>query len=91
MTNISRWVVKHAAVNGESVNFNTKDYKLQVSNDGTNFTYADTVTGNTANSTDRNVNATGRYVRLYITQGTQSGFDGTPEFMRSKFITNQEE
>lgn len=76
VTNISRWVVKHAAVNGESANFNTKDYKLQVSNDGINFTDADTVTGNTANVTDRNVNATGRYVRLYITQGTQTGFDG---------------
>lgn len=76
VTNISRWVVKHAAVNGESANFNTKDFKLQVSNDGINFTDADTVTGNTANITDRNVNATARYVRLYITQGTQSGYDG---------------
>lgn len=75
-TNISRWVVKHAGVNGESASFNTKDFKLQVSNDGSTFTDTDTVTGNTANVTDRSVNATGRYVRLYITQGTQTGSDG---------------
>ncbi|WP_219638788.1 discoidin domain-containing protein [Cohnella sp. CFH 77786] len=75
-TNISRWVVKHAGVNGESASFNTRDFKLQVSSDGTTFTDADTVTGNAANVTDRNVNATGRYVRLYITQGTQTGSDG---------------
>ncbi|HEY0828589.1 MAG TPA: glycosyl hydrolase family 28-related protein, partial [Bacilli bacterium] len=70
---ISRWVVKHAGINGESVSLNTKDYKLQISSDGTNFTDVDAVTSNTANLTDRNVSASGRYVRLYVTAGQQDG------------------
>jgi Endopolygalacturonase len=74
--NINRWVVKHASSGGDLAVYNTKDFKLQISTDGTNFTDVDTVTGNAAGITDRNVNTTGRYVRLYITQGTQTGSDG---------------
>ena len=76
VTSISRWVVKHTGAGGESTIYNTKDFKLQVSNDGTTFTDADTVTGNSADITDRNVATSGRYARLYITQGTQTGYDG---------------
>ena len=73
---IKRWVVRHASSGGDLPVYNTKDFKLQVSNDGVNFTDVDTVVGNTAGITDRNVNATGRYARLYITRGTQDGSDG---------------
>jgi len=65
---IARWVVKHAGAGGESASWNTAGFKLQKSSDGTNWTDVDTVTGNTANVTDRSVAAfQSRYVRLYIT------------------------
>lgn len=69
---INRWVVKHAGAGGESTSYNTKNFKLQKSNNGTTWTDVDTVTNNTASVTDRRVNAfTARYVRLYITTPTQ--------------------
>jgi hypothetical protein len=64
--NITRYVIYHAGT-GEDPTFNTRDFKFQVSNDGTTWTDVDSVTGNTANTTDHNVTASGRYVRLYIT------------------------
>ena len=71
---ISRWVVKHAGAGGEDVGYNTKDFKLQKSADGTNWTDVDTVTGNTANITDRTVSQfLAQYVRLYITTPTNNG------------------
>jgi len=74
---ISRWVVKHAQAAGEASYFNTRDFKLQRSNDGIAWTDVDTVTGNTASVTDRNVTAfTSRYVRLYVTTPT-TGSDNT--------------
>ena len=74
---IKRWVVKHAQAGGEASYFNTRDFKLQKSTDGTNWTDADTVTGNTGSITDRNVTAfSSRYVRLYITTPT-TGSDNT--------------
>lgn len=70
---IDRWVVKHAGAGGESTSWNTKDFKLQKSSDGTNWTDVDLVTGNTLSITDRDVTAfTSRYVRLYITVPTQN-------------------
>lgn len=71
--NISRWVVKHAGAGGETSSWNTKNFKLQKSSDGTNWVDVDTVTNNTANITDRTVTAfSTRYVRLYITTPTQN-------------------
>ena len=69
---INRWLVKHAGAGGEGTNWNTKNFKLQKSSDGTNWTDVDTVTNNTANTTNRTVTPfTARYVRLYITTPTQ--------------------
>lgn len=66
--NINRWVVKHAGAGGESSGYNTRDFKLQKSTDGIVWTDVDSVTGNTANITDRTVTSfNSRYVRLYIT------------------------
>ncbi|MFT4143962.1 MAG: discoidin domain-containing protein [Mobilitalea sp.] len=71
--NINRWVVKHAGYAGEDTAYNTRDFKLQKSLDGINWTDVDTVSGNTANATDRAVGTfTAKYVRLYITNATQS-------------------
>ena len=70
---INRWVVKHAGAGGESATWNTSDFKLQKSSDGSAFTDVDSVIGNTANITDRTVTAfTNRYVRLYITKPTST-------------------
>jgi len=71
---LSRWVVEHAGAGGESAYLNTRDFKLQVSSNGSSWIDVDVVTGNTANTTDRNlgVPVTARYVRLYITVPTQT-------------------
>ena len=67
---INRWVVKHAGAGGESASLNTTNFKLQKSVNGTTWTDVDTVSGNTANVTDRTLSTPiveHRYVRLYIT------------------------
>jgi alpha-mannosidase len=66
---IGRYVVKHAGgyESWGTQSINTRDFKFQTSGDGATWTDTDTVTGNTANVTDKAVNASGRYVRLYIT------------------------
>ena len=66
---ITRYHIIHAGgiENWGTQSLNTRDFQLQVSNDGSTWTTVDTVTGNTANETDKNVNASGRYVKLYIT------------------------
>ncbi len=70
---INRWVVRHAGEGGESASWNTRDFRLQRSSDGTNWIDADSVTNNTENITDRVTNPfTARYVRLYITKPTNS-------------------
>ncbi|WP_152393307.1 glycoside hydrolase family 76 protein [Paenibacillus guangzhouensis] len=71
---ISRWEVQHAGAGGETSAYNTRNFKLQKSTDGTNWIDVDTVTGNTANQTIRQVASfTARYVRLYVTQAEQNG------------------
>ncbi len=71
--NINRWVVKHAGAGGETTSWNTKNFKLQASSNGSTWTDVDTVTNNTANITDRSVSGfSARYVRLYITTPTQT-------------------
>ncbi len=70
---LDRWVVKHAGYAGEDAAYNTRDFKLQRSLDGITWFDADTVSGNTASLTDRTVSPfTAKYVRLYITNATQS-------------------
>ncbi|HZG74217.1 MAG TPA: fibronectin type III domain-containing protein, partial [Paenibacillus sp.] len=67
---INRWVVKHAGAGGEGASLNTTNFKLQKSVNGTTWTDVDTVSGNTANVTDRTLSTPiveNRYVRLYIT------------------------
>lgn len=70
---INRWIVRHAGDGGESPSWNTRDFKLQRSDDGSAWTDVDIVTNNTANITDRVTNPfTARYVRLYITKPTNT-------------------
>lgn len=73
---INRWVVKHAGAGGETSKYNTQDFKLQKSNDGQKWECVDSVIGNKANITDRNVTTFNtRYLRLYITKPVQDNCD----------------
>jgi len=67
---ISQFVVKHAGAGGENVAYNTRDFQIQWSADGTsNWTPLVNVADNTDNVTTHSLGtpATARYIRLYIT------------------------
>ncbi|GIJ46019.1 hypothetical protein Val02_29050 [Virgisporangium aliadipatigenens] len=69
---VSRFAVQHAGAGGETATWNTRDFSIAVSTDGSTWNTVATVTGNTANSTNHPVNAvTARYVRLNITTPAQ--------------------
>ncbi|GKX32093.1 endo-beta-N-acetylglucosaminidase [Vallitalea longa] len=64
---ISEFVVKHAEAGGEGPGYNTRDYKIQVSNDGSVWTDVVDVKGNTSGIRSHAIAlVTARYVRLYI-------------------------
>lgn len=66
--------VHHAGSGGEQVDWNTRGYSIKLSTDGTNWTTAATVTGNTSNVSTHTVPTTpARYLRLDITNATQAG------------------
>jgi hypothetical protein len=68
---IGRLVVKHAAAGGEAASLNTRNFNIQLSTNGTTWTNAVTVTGNTAATTTHDIAATpARYVRLNVTVPT---------------------
>ncbi|MET8044334.1 discoidin domain-containing protein [Micromonospora sp. NPDC005215] len=72
--NINRLVVQHAGAGGEDAAWNTRDFNLQVSTNGTSWTTVANVTGNTANTTTHTIAATqARYVRINVTNGGTSG------------------
>ncbi len=74
---IDRWVVRHAGVNGNPRPLeNTYAFALQVSDDGLTFFDADSFLGDQGWLTDRPVLARGRFARLLVTQGTLPGGDG---------------
>jgi hypothetical protein len=64
---LSRYVLRHAGDNGLEQKLNTKDYRVQVSSDGTNWTTIDTYVGNEANVTDIEFDAVNaRYAKIII-------------------------
>ncbi|CZT56300.1 Glycosyl hydrolase family 92 [Eubacteriaceae bacterium CHKCI005] len=74
--NVGSWYVYHAG--SEKQSFITRDFSLQVSPDGeTGWTDVDTVTDNTENITNRQLDepVKGRYFRLHITKPTGDGAD----------------
>ena len=74
---IGTFVVRHAGAGGEFTGWDTQDYDLQVSTDGTNFTTVAQVRGNTADVTTTVVSTTARFIRLNILQAEQgSGSSG---------------
>jgi hypothetical protein len=70
---IKSFTLRHAGAGGESTSWNTRDFNIQVSSDGTNWNTVVTVTGNTASITDHpitTVNA--RYVQVNVTTPTST-------------------
>jgi hypothetical protein len=72
-TSITGFVVRHAGAGGEQSSWNTRDYDIEVSADGTNWTTAVQARANTAGVTTHVKAATGRYVRLDVLTAEQSG------------------
>jgi endo-beta-N-acetylglucosaminidase D/PKD repeat protein len=71
---ISGFVIKHAESGGEWSGFNTSDYSIQVSSDGTTWTDVVKVQGNTAAETsDAIALIKARYVKLNVLKPTQGG------------------
>jgi type 1 glutamine amidotransferase len=71
---VGRIVVRHAAAGGESAAWNTRDFDLETSTDGTNWTAAAQVRGNTAAVTTHTVTpVAARFVRLTVLQPTSNG------------------
>ena len=72
---VARWAVKWDGYvrSGYDVN-NPKDFSLQISEDGTTWEDVDVVTGNTENTTDRNLASpvTSKYFRLHLTAPQQN-------------------
>jgi hypothetical protein len=66
-TSVSRFVVRHAGAGGENAAWNTRDYDIQTSTNGTTWTTVSQVRGNTANVSTHTISATqARYVRMNI-------------------------
>jgi predicted alpha-1,6-mannanase (GH76 family) len=60
--------VRHAGAGGENSAWDTRDFEIATSSDGTTWTNAVTVTGNTADVTTHPIPAvTARYARLHVT------------------------
>ncbi|HXI60874.1 MAG TPA: discoidin domain-containing protein [Polyangia bacterium] len=71
---VNQFIIRHAGAGGEMPAFDTRDFNIQLSNDGSNFTTAVTVTGNAADVTTHNIaTTTARFVRLNIVTPTQNG------------------
>uniref|UniRef100_UPI000689279B beta-N-acetylglucosaminidase domain-containing protein n=1 Tax=Thomasclavelia saccharogumia TaxID=341225 RepID=UPI000689279B len=71
---VSSVVISHAEIGGEGSGLNTRDYRIQVSSDGTNYTEVVNVEGNTAGlTTDTFQVSLARYVKLIVDTPTQGG------------------
>jgi predicted alpha-1,2-mannosidase len=70
---IRSFTLRHAGAGGENTAWNTRDFTIQVSSDGTNFTTVVTVTGNTASVTNHPITtANARYIRVNVTAPTST-------------------
>jgi hypothetical protein len=64
--------VRHAGAGGENLAWNTRDFDLQVSTDGSTWTTVAAPRGNTASVTSHALSATARYVRLNVITPAQT-------------------
>ena len=66
-------VIRHAGAGGEYPAWDTRDFDILTSTDGSTWTTRAQVRGNTADSTTTTVNADARYVRLSVVTPAQDG------------------
>jgi predicted alpha-1,2-mannosidase len=66
-------VLRHAGAGGEHPSWNTRDFDLQTSDDGSAWTTRAQIRGNTADSTTTAVNVDARHVRLAVVTPTSDG------------------
>jgi hypothetical protein len=66
-------VIRHAGAGGEPRGWNTRDFDVLTSDDGSTWTSRAQVRGNTADSTTTTVNADARYVRLAVVTPASDG------------------
>ena len=70
---VGRVVVRHAGAGGENAAWNTRDFDIQVSTNGTTWTTVASPRGNTANVTTHTFTATNaRYVRMNVLAPTSN-------------------
>ncbi|MCE5172166.1 S-layer homology domain-containing protein [Paenibacillus profundus] len=73
---LSKFVIHHAESGGEGPSLNTRGFKIQLSNDGENWTDAVTVTDNSSAVSTHQIPLTNaRYVKLITTQPSQTRAD----------------
>ena len=70
---ITGFVVRHAGAGGEQPAWDTRDYDIKVSADGTTWTTAVQARANASDVTSHVTGATGRYVRLDVLTAEQTG------------------
>ncbi|MEE4546860.1 GH92 family glycosyl hydrolase [Streptomyces sp. V4-01] len=75
-TPVRTLTVRHAGAGGESTAWNTRDYDIQASDDGTTWTTLVQARGNTASVTTHAVSVTTRYLKLNVLTPEQSGTGG---------------
>ena len=73
VTALGTVVIRHAGAGGENSLWNTRNFALQVSDDGTSWTTVAEVSGNTADVTTHELAASGRYLRLNVQTPTSTG------------------
>ncbi|MGA5302039.1 GH92 family glycosyl hydrolase [Nucisporomicrobium flavum] len=70
---VSTVVIRHAGAGGEYPAWNTRDFDVQTSDDGSSWTTRAQVRGNTADSTSTTVNVDARYVRIAVVTPASDG------------------
>ncbi|GGQ87973.1 GH92 family glycosyl hydrolase [Couchioplanes azureus] len=70
---VSTVVIRHAGAGGEYPAWNTRDFDVQTSDDGSSWTTRAQVRGNTADSTTTAVHADARYLRVSVVTPTSDG------------------
>ncbi|CAM3561820.1 GH92 family glycosyl hydrolase [Paenibacillus lupini] len=71
---VNEWAIQNAAINESNPFWNTKNFKLQKSDDGETWTDVDVVTNNVQTIVDRFVEPfAARYIRLYIDKAASDG------------------
>jgi F5/8 type C domain len=70
---ITGFIVRHAGAGGEPTSYNTRDFDIQVSTNGSTWTTVVQVRGNALSHSHHTRSAGGRYARLNVLTAEQSG------------------